>query len=160
MFLTTGSREMTKAIEKMTGGIKLNYAVPKVLDDALSDYSEQTGRTASDVIRQLLAEYIDGDRKLSSPPRAVSNGIRSNMILPSKLLDLLDAKIAADGDGTRGTVIVRLLYDFLENRIGLELSETLTITVERATYKKLYDKAQKSGKTVEDIILDACQAYE
>jgi len=150
----------TKAMEKMAGGIKLNYAVPKVLDDALSNYCEQTGRTASDVIRQLLAEYIEGERKLSTTPRSFGSGIRSNMILPKSLRELLDQKIAEDGEGSRGAVIVRLLYDFLEHRIGVELNETVTITMGRDIYNRLYDKAQKTGKSVEDIIIEACREYE
>jgi metal-responsive CopG/Arc/MetJ family transcriptional regulator len=150
----------TKAMEKMAGGIKLNYAVPKVLDDALSNYCEQTGRTASDVIRQLLAEYIEGERTLSTSPKTFGIGIRSNMILPKTLKDLLDSKIAADGEASRGAVIVRLLYDFLEHKIGVELNETVTLSMGRELYNKLYEKAQKTGKSVEEIIMDACRDYK
>jgi hypothetical protein len=146
--------------ENMTpGGAKLNYVIPKMLDDALTSYCDQTGRSASDVIRQLLAEFIDGDRKLSTAAREIPNGVRSNMILPGRMLDALDAKLAAEGHGTRGAVIARLLYDFLEHRMGDLFAEAVTLTVERDLYNKLYDRAQRAGKTVEDLVLDACRAF-
>lgn len=142
-----------------TGGAKLNYVIPKVLDDALTSYCDQTGRSASDVIRQLLAEFIDGDRKLSVAAREIPNGVRSNMILPGRMLEALDAKLASEGHGTRGAVIGRLLYDFLEHRMGDLFAETLSVTVERELYNKLYERAQMAGKTVEELILDACRAF-
>lgn len=140
-------------------GAKLNYVIPKILDEALTSYCDQTGRSASDVIRQLLAEFIDGDRKLSGVAREVPNGVRSNMILPVRMLEALDTKLAAEGHGTRGAVISKLLYDFLEHRMGDLFAEPLTVTVERELYNKLYERAQMAGKTVEDLVLDACRAF-
>jgi metal-responsive CopG/Arc/MetJ family transcriptional regulator len=139
--------------------IKLNYVIPESLDEALTRYCEQTGRSASDVIRQLLSEYIDGERELSTPARDTSNGIRSNMMLPGKILEALDQKILTTGHGTRGGVIARLLCDFLENRLGSIFSETITVNVERSLYNKLYEKGQKLGKPVEEVILDACRTF-
>lgn len=149
----------TMAREIMTGGTKLNYVIPELLDDALTRYCEQTGRSASDVIRQLLAEYIDGERELSTPARDTSNGVRSNMMLPGKILEALDQRIASQGHGTRGGVIARLLCDFLENRLGSIFGETINLNVDRPLYNKLYEKGQELGKTVEEVILDACRKF-
>lgn len=143
--------------ETMTGGTKLNYIIPEFLDEALTKYCEQTGRSASDVIRQLLSEFIEGDRKLSTPARDNVNGIRSNMMLPSRTLDALDQKIDDEGHGTRGGVISRLLCDFLEHRLGSIFDETVTINIERSLYNKLYEKGQELGKSVEEVIIDACR---
>ena len=60
-------------------GAKLNYVIPKILDEALTTYCNKTGRSASDVIRQLLSEYIDGDRDLIKSPTEVTLGVRSNI---------------------------------------------------------------------------------
>lgn len=150
---------ITTKAEEMAVGTKLNYVIPELLDEALAKYCEQTGRTASDVIRQLLTEYIDGDRKLSTPAREAPNGVRSNMMLPTKVLEALDQKIASEGNSTRGGTISRLLYDFLEHRMGSTFSETLSITIDRPTYKKLYESSQKRGKPVEDLIVEACKAF-
>lgn len=144
------------ARETMIAGVKLNYCISEIMDGALTSYCEQTGRNASDVIRQLLSEFIDGDRQLSTPAREVSGGIRSNMMLPARTLDALDLKISAEGHGTRGGVISRLLCDFLENRVGNVFGEILTIEVDRQLYNKLYSRAKKLGKTVEQEILDIC----
>lgn len=140
-------------------GTKLNYVIPEMLDEALNRYCDQTGRSASDVIRQLLSEYIDGDRKLSTPARDAPNGIRSNMMLPTRTLEALDQKLSAEGQGTRGGVIARLLSDFLEHRLGTIFGETLMVTVDRQLYNKLYEKGQRLGKPVEELILDACRAF-
>ena len=143
----------------MTGGAKLNYVIPKLLDDALAEYCEQTGRSASDVIRQLLCEFIEGNRKLSAPAKESSDGIRSNMIIPNRMLDMLDAKLAAESHGTRGAVISRLLFDFLVPRMGDLFAEEVTISIGRELYTKLYDKAHETNKSVEELIVDACKAY-
>jgi metal-responsive CopG/Arc/MetJ family transcriptional regulator len=147
-----------KAVE-MAVGTKLNYVIPELLDDALNTYCEQTGRSASDVIRQLLAEYIDGDRKLSVPPRETLGGIRSNMMLPPRILEALDRKLTSEGITSRGGTITRLLYDFLENRVGGSVLEPITINIDRTTYKKLSERGQKLGKTIEEIITEACRIY-
>lgn len=137
---------------------KLNYAISELLEEALDQYCEQTGRTNSDVIRQLLSEYVYEDRKLSTPARAVTNGIRSNMMLPNITLEALDQKLSVEG-GTRGGAIARLLSDFLENRLGSIFVEPIILNVDRSLYNKLYEKSQKTGRTLEDLMLDACQIY-
>lgn len=147
------------ARETMIGGTKLNYVIPEVLDEALNRYCDQTGRSASDVIRQLLSEYIDGERELSTPARDTSNGVRSNMMLPAKILEALDQRIASQGHGTRGGVIARLLCDFLEHRLGSIFGETVTLNIDRQLYNKLFEKGQELGKPVEEIILDACRTF-
>lgn len=142
----------------MVSGTKLNYVIPEMLEEALAKYCEQTGRSASDVIRQLLSEYVYEDRKLSTPARPVTSGVRSNMMLPNVTLDALDQKLASEG-GTRGGAIARLLSDYLENRLGSIFGETITVNVDRPTYNTLYSRAQQTGKTVEEIMLDACRIY-
>jgi hypothetical protein len=152
--LITEVREKT-----MINATKLNYVLPEFLDEALTKYCEQTGRSASDVIRQLLSEFIDGDTKLSTPPRDTTNGVRSNMMLPSRTLDALDQKLAQGNHGTRGGVISRLLSDFLEHRLGSIFDETVTLSIERDLYTKLFKKSQALGIPLETIILDACKVY-
>lgn len=146
------------ARDTMVSGTKLNYVIPEQLEEALAKYCEQTGRSASDVIRQLLSEYVFEDRKLSTPARPVTSGVRSNMMLPTVTLEALDARIMAEG-GTRGGVISRLLSDYLENRLGSIFGETITVNVDRPLYNQLFNRAQKLGKTVEEIMLDACRIY-
>ena len=145
--------------EFMNGGTKLNYVISELIDEALAKYCEQTGRSASDVIRQLLSEFIDGDRKLSTPARDIANGIRSNMMLPGRTLEALDKKIEEEKHGTRGGVISRLLCDFLENRLGSLFNETVTVEMERSLYTKLYEKGQVLGKSVEAVMIDACRVF-
>lgn len=145
----------SKAVE-MAVGVKLNYVIPELLDDALAKYCDQTGRSASDVIRQLLSEFIDGDRKLSSPAREAPNGVRSNMLIPARTLDALENKIATEGHGTKGGIIARLLYDFLEHRMGDSFGETITVTLDRPLFKKLYERSTQANKSIEDVIVEAC----
>jgi len=141
----------------MLAGKRLNYVISKDVDDGLNKYSEQTGRSASDVIRQLLSEFINGERELAGPPKDATDGIRSNMLLPDKLLDHLDKKIELEKLGTRGGVISRLLHDFLENRLGTLFNETVTITLDKTTFNRLYQQSNELGIKVEEYIVNICK---
>lgn len=148
-----------KKVGEMGNGIKLNFVIPELIEKALEEYCDQTGRSASDLVRQLLSEFIDNDRKLSIPTKDTPDGVRSNMILPSRLLDALDEKIAMEGHTTRGSVISRLLQDFLENKVGEHFGEKVEITLDRNLYNKFVEKNKTSGKEIEDLILEACDKF-
>jgi len=143
--------------ETMASQVKLNFLIPEDLEDGLNEYCDSTGRSHADLLRQLLSEFIDGDRKLTTPARECLGGVRSNMIIPSKLLESLDHKILIESHSSRGGVITRLLYDFLEGKLG-NLDEKVEVALKRVLYTKLMAKG-KNKKTIETLVLEACEKY-
>lgn len=88
---------------------RLNYQVTETAEKRLSDYCALSGRSASDVVRQLVCEYLDGARDLNAFMTPL-NGRRTNCTLPATVVDRLDACVSKIGQGaTKGMVISNLL---------------------------------------------------
>jgi len=141
--------------------VKLNFVIPSNCSNALTAYCESTGRSPSDILRGLISEYVDGRLEMGGKIPENQNGVRSNMLIPQKILTLFDKKIDESGAGSRGAVISKLLYDFLEPRIGDMFNESVTVSLDKKLYDKLVTKAHKngSGTSVEDLVVEACKAY-
>lgn len=95
--------------------VKLNFVIPNDLDDDLVAYCGQTGRTPGDVVRQLLVEWLEGDRHLVGPV-AHPAGKRTQTSLSPAARAALVARIAREGLGTIAAVTAALLRPFLAHR--------------------------------------------
>lgn len=95
--------------------VQLNYVIPEELGNMLADYCEQNMTTPSLLIRQLILEYVEGDRVVSDPvhPR----GRRTTVVLPQRLLQAFESQIEDHKHGTKAAVIAALLGNFLPPRI-------------------------------------------
>lgn len=91
---------------------RLNFQITKKAQERLEDYCEQSGRSASDVVRQLVKEYLDDIRLLRGSQPIALNGRRTNCTLPAPLVRRLDSKTSGILR-TKGSIISRLLEDFL-----------------------------------------------
>ena len=93
--------------------VRLNFQITEKAQERLDDYCQWSGRSASDVVRQLVTEYVDGLRPLRGSVLSL-NGRRTNCTLPAPIVDRLDSKASDLGhDSTKGSVISMLLEDFL-----------------------------------------------
>lgn len=108
--------------------LRINYVIPDELDAQLAIYCERTGRSASDVVRQLIVEWVEGDRRLPAPAKKHPIGRRTNVGLSDAVRAALEAKIAEEGHGTVAAVVAALLAPFLAHRASPE--ETVTVRVE------------------------------
>lgn len=103
----------------------LNYVIPEELETALEDYSSQTGRPAHDVVRQLVVEFVEGDRG-APEPRAHPTGRRTNVVLPERVLGALEHHVGA-AHTSKAALIAGLLEDFLAHRRDPETYLSITI---------------------------------
>ena len=96
--------------------VKINFVIPDDLDDDLNAYHGRTGRTPSEVVRQILVEWLEGDRVLvglASHP----TGRRTQTSLSQAASAALEERIAQKGLGTVAGVTAALLRPFLANRV-------------------------------------------
>jgi hypothetical protein len=97
--------------------MRLNFQVTDAAEQRIADYCNTTGRTASDIVRQLVCEYLEGFRSLGSNVPAL-NGKRTNCTLTQGIVDRLDMRVRAIGSGaTKGLVISNLLEDWQPDNV-------------------------------------------
>lgn len=148
--------------------VRLNYSISEDLEAELASYCELTGRTASDLVRQLICEVLEEDRQLPPPATIIAldrNGPRrdrrTDMWVSSRTLTAFDDKVESEGYPGKSSVIAFLLADFLGsrgNRAAEELVRT-TIVVDRETYTHFTALGAANGKTTEQAIADVCVDY-
>lgn len=150
------------------GQVRLNYAISKETEKNLSSYCELTGRTASDVVRQLICEVIDGDIKLPAPnvvaerdrtgPRRER---RTDMWLAPKIFDWFGKMLEEKGYPAKSAVIACMLDDFLRGRTEELASEPIRITtlIDRETYAKLAVLAKTRQMTPDAFLASVARDY-
>lgn len=148
--------------------VRLNYTISDSINSQLTSYCELTGRTASDLVRQLVSEVLEFDRTLPEPSvideflkESEPRGKRTDMWMSARYLAALDEKLEEDGYATKSGVIAYLLHDFLTtraNHAGTEMVRLTTI-VNRITYAALERAAASRQQTVEGLVSDLCENF-
>lgn len=147
--------------------VRLNYNISDELDSTLSTYCELTGRTASDVVRQLICEVLEEDRTLPPPAsilafnRSDRRDRRTDMWVPSRTLAAFDERLEADGYPGKSAVIAYLLNEFLTTRGNHAAEEYVRtmVLVDRASYARIAAVGATQGKTVEQMMSDVCREF-
>ena len=148
--------------------VRLNYTISTAIDNMLADYCEITGRTASDLVRQLVCEVLENDRELPKPPEIVAfvregerRERRTDMWMSSVSLTAFDRKLDDEGYPSKSAVIAFLLNDFLSTRANHAGEEMVRITtfIDRLTLTKLGLVASKRRQRVEELIADVCKVF-
>lgn len=148
--------------------VRLNYTISESIDDQMSSYCELTGRTASDLVRQLVSEVLEDDRRLP-PPETISAFLqkgerrdrRTDMWMSARYLAAFDEKLEEENYPSKSGVIAYLLFDFLNaraNHAGTEMVRVETL-VDRLTYTKLVLAAEKQQMRVEGLVADLCKNF-
>ena len=148
--------------------VRLNYTISETIDDQMSSYCELTGRTASDLVRQLVSEVLESDRQL--PPldeinafltRGEKRSRRTDMWMSARYLTALDAKLEEESYPSKSGVIAYLLNDFLSaraNHAGTEMVRVTTL-IDRLTYTKVALAAERRQMRVEALVADLCKDF-
>ncbi|MGD9726852.1 MAG: hypothetical protein AB7L09_00295 [Nitrospira sp.] len=148
--------------------VRLNYTISDSINDQLLGYCELTGRTASDLVRQLVSEVLEHDRTLPEPQvveeflrEGERRDKRTDMWMSSRYLNALDEKLEEDGYPTKSGVIAYLLHDFLNTRANHASTEMVRVTtiVNRLTYAALARAASSRQQTVEGLVADLCENF-
>ena len=134
--------------------VRLNFQVTDEAERRIGEYCNTTGRSASDIVRQLVCEYLEGFRGLG-PNVPALNGRRTNCTLTQSIVDRLDMRVRAIGSGaTKGLVISNLLEDWQpDNVLASELLAKLVGAIQ-----KNHHGAEKSNHAYQKA-LEAAEAY-
>ena len=148
--------------------VRLNYTISDSINDQLATYCEITGRTASDLVRQLVSEVLEFDRTLPEPAEieaflrdSEKREKRTDMWMSVRYLVALDEKLESDGYPTKSGVIAFLLHEFLNSRAnhaGTEMVR-LTTVVNRINFAALTRAATSRQQTVEGLVADLCENF-
>jgi hypothetical protein len=148
--------------------VRLNYTISESINRQLSSYCELTGRTASDLVRQLVSETLEFDRPLPAS-EAIALFIkegdkrerRTDMWMSARHLAALDEMLNELGYPSKSSVIAYLLDDFLNARANHAGDEMVRISlfVDRLTYTKLLSAASDRRQPVEELVAEACSNY-
>ena len=148
--------------------VRLNYTISESLERTLADYCDLTGRSASDLVRQLICEVLEDDRALPQASEVIAfdkvsqkRERRTDMWVSPRTLAVFDEKLDTGGYPSKSAVISYLLTDFLESRSNHTGEEMVRVTtlIDRLTYTKLGVIGGAQGKKVEEVIVDLCKDY-
>lgn len=133
---------------------RLNFVIPDATDTRLEAYCERTGRDHADVIRQLVSEWIEGDRHLPKPATEHPTGRRTNIPLGYATLAALDERIRAEKHATASAAISALLDQFLANRVPNATEELVPVRVQLpvSDYTVLSAHCGKTGTTIAELL--------
>jgi hypothetical protein len=133
--------------------VTYNYSLPKELSAHLAAYCESRGRTPSDVVRQLMLEYLEGDRvptKHSAPSGGPS--VRSSMRLRATTLKTFEREVEVQGRQSKGAVLEALLRAFLSRSPKVVEQSSVTVLLPTETVREAAQVASTRGVTLCDFL--------
>lgn len=138
----------------LAGKGRLNFVIPEATDGRLEAYCERTGRDNADVIRQLVSEWVEGDRHLPKKVTDHPSGRRTNVPLNYGTLASLDERVRAEGHASVSAVITALLDQFLANRVPSATEELVPVRVQLpvSDYTVLSAHCAKTGTTIAELL--------
>ncbi len=98
--------------------VRLNFSVSISLYDDLSSYCNSVGRTPTDVVRQLILEYLDNDIP-SSCFEVSGRERRTSLLLPYGVLKVFENKAALLGM-TKSRLVSSLIRYFLSSKKNVD----------------------------------------
>lgn len=130
--------------------VTLNYSLPKDLSSRLDDYCERTGRTASEVVRQLVLEFVEGDRSIRSLDYEpdVESAARSSVRLRASTFKAFDQKVTDENLRSKGAVLACLLTAFLERLPRGPERVLVTVSLPVSVVQTLTAEASNRGQTL------------
>jgi hypothetical protein len=134
--------------------VTYNYSLSKELASRLSDYCDQTGRTSSDVLRQLVLEYLEGDRSPVVARAPSGPSVRSSLILRATTLAAFDKAAHPHG---KAPVLEALLRAFLDRSPKAGESVAVTVLLPVSVVRALSEQADRRATTLSDLIAQIAQ---
>jgi len=148
--------------------VRLNYTISNSIDVQLGGYCDLTGRTASDLVRQLVSEVLEHDRRLPAPAtielflnEGERRDRRTDMWMSARYLCAFDEILEEGNYPSKSGVIAFLLHEFLSaraNHAGTEMVRLSTF-VNRLIASQLEKTAARRQQTVEGLLADLCETY-
>jgi len=146
--------------------VRLNYTISEELEGQLTQYCEVTGRTASDVVRQLIYEFLEDDRTLPEPAVVQARmrsgprkDRRTDMWVSPNTFKAFHARLEQDGYSGKSAAIAYLLGDFLSNRVNHTAEEMVRVTflINRDLYNAVQTAASAKSMQLEQLLAELVQ---
>jgi len=133
----------------MADKLRLNYTLSERAYELLNTYRDQTGRKPTEVVRQLLVEYVQGFLEPINKPGPHPDGPRQDVYLMPGTVEMAEARATNDGYPSLSALIDRLTQEFVTGRIR---SPQELVTVKLQIPLNFYAELAREG-AVEDVIL-------
>ena len=139
----------------IAGQGRLNFVIPEAIEQRLDVYCDRTGRTPTDVIRQLVSEALEGDRELPKAAAEHPAGRRTNIPLSYAALARLDEFVREGKHASAAAVIATLLGQFLANRVDMKADEVVIVHVPLpvSIYSALSAQCARGGMAIEKFLV-------
>lgn len=106
--------------------VRLNFMLSSANAERLDHYKAQTGRSRTEVIRQLVVDFIQGFTEIEGPTQHPQDGQRADLYLTAASVEMLEAQ--ANKHGGVSAVVNGLLDEWLPGRLR-KLPETVDLKV-------------------------------
>lgn len=137
--------------------LHLNYVVPEDIDGPLETYCQETCRTATSVVRQVILEWLEGDLQIPSRVSERASGRRTSLLLKKRVMDAFEAKVWEDGHYSKGAVIAHLLRRFLARSKSHEAMIDVTLPLPAKLYNDLTAHCEETGISMERLLTGTVQ---
>jgi hypothetical protein len=138
--------------------VRLNYAVSDQVAALLEDYCLETGRKATDVVRQVVTDYISLETALPTVA-AESGNSRADVWLHTSVADAFEKRYQVENHPTKSALISYLLSDFLSTRVSNDPTISYVVSIPRSVAKLLASYSDPS-KLVADLIVANIQTFQ
>lgn len=130
---------------------RLNFVIPNELDRKLTAYCDETNRTPTEVIRQLVIEWLEGDRLLAEKARTHPAGRRTNIVLSHASREALESLVRTEGHATTSAAVSALLGAFLAARPAAgEPTVVVRIRLLLSAFRSFARVCATDGRTVDE----------
>jgi len=137
----------------------LNYVIPNRLAHLLARYCAQTEMKPGPLVRRLVTDFLKGEVGINLEDLKHPKGRRTQVVLPMRLLTVLEQRCEEIGAPTKAAVIAALLGDFLPPRVQIDDSEKITVAIPAEIFNKIY-KHYGPGPTEELVIEALCDLLQ
>jgi len=100
--------------------VRLNYSIQVSLFDRLGAYCASVGRTPTDLTRQLILEFLDGEILLPDMTPQEGPEKRTSVFMPSDVLSSFDAAAGSYGV-PKSRIVSGLVLFFLDRRVDVNV---------------------------------------
>lgn len=140
--------------------ITFNFALSHEMAKRLDAYCDTTGRNESDVVRQLILEFLEGDREVDPVGVAamVSNETRSSVLLRPATLKAFDTKVESDGLASKSATLSYLLDAFLKRSKQQEERVYVSVPLPTSVMRVAVERAATNGSSLGDLLSEVVQA--
>lgn len=138
--------------------VTYNYSLSASLASKLADVCERTERSASDIVRQLMLEFVEGDRQVLLSDGDDERTVRSSLRLRRTTLKAFEAEVAARGHPGKAVVLEALLRAFLDRSPKVVERVQVTLSLPVSAMQWATRRAADRALSLNDFLAEVIQS--